>query len=76
MVELGCVFFLQEIGRLKFSAGGGALEFLTFVVCSDEESFEGSPSFLLNGQTFPGFEVVYKKAGMVYKLEGNAEDLF
>ena len=32
--------------------------------------------FLLNGQTFPGFAVVYKKAGLVYKLEGDAEDLF
>ena len=35
-----------------------------------------SPSFLLNGQTFTGFVVVYKKAGLVYKLEGNAEDMF
>ena len=61
---------------MKFSAGGGALGFLTFVVCSGKESFEGSPSFLLNGQTFPGFAVVYKKAGLVYKLEGDAEDLF
>ena len=64
------------IGGVKFSAGGGALGFSPFVVCSGEESFEGSPSFLLNGQTFPGFVVVYKKAGLVYKLEGDAEDLF
>ena len=43
---------------MKFSAGGGALGFSPFVVCSGEESVEGSPSFLLNGQTFPGFSVV------------------
>ena len=61
---------------MKFSADGGALGLSPFVVCSGEESFEGSPSFLLNGQTFPGFAVVYKKAGLVYKLEGDAEDLF
>ena len=61
---------------MKFSAGGGALGFLPFVVCSGEESFEGSPSFLLNGQTFPGFEVVYKQAVLVYKLEGDAGYLF
>ena len=54
---------------MKFSAGGGALVFSPFVVCSGEESFESSPSFLLNGQMFPGFAVVYKKAGLVYKLE-------
>ena len=67
---------MLEIGGVTFSAGGGALGFLPFVVCSGGEGFEGSPSFLLNGKTFPGFAVVYKKAGMVYKLEGNAEDLF
>ena len=50
---------------MKFSAGGGALGFSPFVVCSGEESFEGSPSFMLNGQTFPGFAVVYKKAGLI-----------
>ena len=61
---------------MKFSAGGGALGFLPFVVCSGEEIFEGSPSFLLNGQTFPGFAVVYKKARLVYKLEGYADELF
>ena len=61
---------------MKFRDGGGALVFLPFVVCSGEESFEGSPIFLLNGQTFPGFAVVYKKSGLVYKLEGNTEDLF
>ena len=61
---------------MKFSAGGGALVFLPFVVCGGEESFEGRPSFLLNGQTFPGFAVAYKKAGLVYKLEGDADDLF
>ena len=61
---------------MKFSADGGALGFWPFVVCSGEESFEGSPIFLLNGQTFPGFAVVSKKAGLEYKLEGDAEDLF
>ena len=61
---------------MKFRAGGGALGFSPFVVCSGEEGFEGRPSFLLNGQTFPGFVVVNKKSGLVYKLEGNAEDLF
>ena len=61
---------------MKFSTGGGALGFLPFVVCSGEEVFEGRPSFLLKGQTFPGFTVVNKKAGLVYKLEGDAEDLF
>ena len=76
MVDFGCVFFLQEICGVKFSAGGGALVFLPFVVCIGEESFEGSPSFLLNGQAFPGFAVVYKKAGLVYKLKSDAKDLF
>ena len=61
---------------MKFSAGGGALGFLPFIVCSGEKHFEGSPSFLLNGQTFPGSVVVYKQADLVYKLEGDAEDLF
>ena len=46
---------------MKFSAGGGALGFLPFVVCSGEESFEGRPSFLLSGQTFPGLAVVNKR---------------
>ena len=61
---------------MKFSTSGGALGFSPFVVCRGEESFEGSPSFLLNGQTFPGFAVVYENAGLVYKLEGDAKDLF
>ena len=61
---------------MKFSADGGALGFSPLIVSSGEESFEGSPNFLLNGQTFPGFAVVYKKAGLVYKLEGDAKDLF
>ena len=49
LVELSCVFFLQDICGVKFSAGCGALGFLPFVVCSGEKSFEGSPSFLLIG---------------------------
>ena len=59
---------------MKLSASGGASGFLPFVVCSGKESFEGSPSFLLPGQTFPGFAVVYKNAGLVYKLEGDVKD--
>ena len=61
---------------MKFSAGGGALGFSPFVVCSGEESFEGSPSFMLNRQTFKGFAVVYKKTSMIYKLKSDAKDLF
>ena len=61
---------------MEFSAGGGALGFSPFFVCSGEESFEGSPSFLLNGQKFPGFAVVCKKAGLIDKLKDDAEDLF
>ena len=76
MVELSCVFFLQEIGGVKISAGGGALVFPPFVVCSDKEIFEDSPSFVLNRQIFRGFAGVYKQAGLVYKLEFDAEDFF
>ena len=61
---------------MKSSAGGGALGFSPFVVCSGEESFEGSPSFLLSGETFLGFAVVYKKAGLVDKFKGDADELF
>ena len=61
---------------MKFSAGGGALGFLPLVVCSGKESFEGSPSFLLSGYAFPGFAVVYNKSSLVYKLKGDAKDLF
>ena len=61
---------------MKSSAGGGALGFLPFVVCSGKEGFEGRPNFLLSGQTFPGFSVINKKDGLVYNLEGNAKDLF
>ena len=49
LVELGCVFFLQEICGVKFSAGGGDLRFSPFVVRCYEEIFEGNPSFLLSG---------------------------
>ena len=61
---------------MKFSAGGGGLGFLPLVLCSGEEDFKGCPIFLLNRQTFPGFAVVDKKASLVYRLEGDAEDLF
>ena len=41
-----------------------------------EESFEAGPSFLLCGQTFPGFAVIYKETGLIDELESNADDLF
>ena len=47
LIEFSCVFFLQEIGGVEFSAGGGALRFSPFVVCCCGESFETNPSFLL-----------------------------
>ena len=49
LIELHCVFFLQDIGGVEFSAGGGALRFSTFVVRCCEEIFEANPSFLLCG---------------------------
>ena len=61
---------------MKFSASVGALGFFPFVVCSGEEGFEGHPSFLLSGQTFPGFAVINKKAGLVFNLEGDADGFF
>ena len=61
---------------MKFSAGDGALGLSPFLLCSGEERFEGSPNFLLNGKTFTGFSVLYKKAGLIDKFKGNAEDLF
>ena len=61
---------------MKFSAGDGALGFLPFILCSGEESIEGIPSFLLKIQIFPGFAVVFEKAGLIYKLKGDAKDLF
>ena len=48
-------------GDLYAMTGG----FSPFIVYGGEESFEGSPSFLLNGQTFPGFAVVYKNPGLL-----------
>ena len=61
---------------MEFSAGGGALRFAPFVVSCCEESFESNPSFLLSGQTFPGFAVVYKVTGLVDELKCNTDDLF
>ena len=61
---------------MKFSAGGGALGFSSFVVCGGEEGFEDHSSFLLIGQTFLGFSVVNKNSGLVYNLEGCVKDLF
>ena len=39
LIDLSCVFFLQEIGGVEFSAGGGALRFSSFVVRYCEECF-------------------------------------
>ena len=52
------------------------MRFAPFVVSSCEESFEAGPSFLLWGQMFPGFAVVYKETCLVYELESDASDLF
>ena len=43
------VFLLQDIGGVKFGAGGGAFGFLPFGVCSGEEIFEFGRNFLLSG---------------------------
>ena len=61
---------------MEFSASGGALRFTPFIVSCCEESFEAGPRFLLCGQTFPGFAVVYKETGLVDDLESDANDLF
>ena len=75
-MEFSCVFFLQEIGGVEFSAGGGAFIFSPFIVRCCEESFQAGPCFLLCGQTFSGFAVVYKETGLVDELESDADDLF
>ena len=64
------------IGGVEFSAGGCALIFAPFVVSCCGESFEANPSFLLCGQTFPGFAFVYKETGLVDELESDTDDLF
>ena len=74
--RVGLCHLLQDIGAVKFSAGGGALGLSSFVVCSGKDNFDVRPSFMLNRQTSPGFEFVFKKSGLVYKLEGDTEDLF
>ena len=74
LIYLSCVLFLQEIGGVEFSAGGGALGFAPFVVSCCEESFEAGPNVLLCGKTFTGFAVVYKETGLVHELEINADD--
>ena len=61
---------------MEFSTGGGALRFAPFVVSCCEESFEAGPSFLLCGETFPGFAIVDKETGLVDKLESDANVLF
>ena len=76
LIELHCILFLLEIGGVKFSTDGGALSFAPFVVSCVEESFEDGRSFLLCGETFPGFAVVEKQTSLVDKLESDANDLF
>ena len=49
LIEFICVLYLQEIGGVKFSAGGDALRVSPFVVRYCKESFEANPSFLLIG---------------------------
>ena len=61
---------------MEFSAGGGALRFVPFIASCCKESFEAGPSFLLCGETFPGFAVVYKETGLVDELESDVDDLF
>ena len=76
LIELSCVFLLQEIGGEEFSAGGGALIFSPFFVRCCEESFEANPILLLIGKAFSGFTVVYKEASLVDKLKGDTDELF
>ena len=76
LIDLSCVFFLQEIGGVEFSASGGAFICAPFVVRCYKESFEADPSFLLCRETFPGCVVAYKETGLVDELESDANDLF
>ena len=75
-MELRCFLFLQEIGRVEFGTGGGALRFAPRVVHSGKESFEGSPSFLLCRYTFTGFAVIGEETSLIENLEGDTNDLF
>ena len=61
---------------MEFRTGGGALRFATFVLSCCEENIEAGPSVLLFGETFPGFAVINKEAGLVDELENDANDLF
>ena len=45
LVDLCCILFLQEIGRVELGTGGGDLRFGPLVVHSGEESFEAGPSY-------------------------------
>ena len=76
LIELRCILFLQEIGGVEFSTGGGALRFAPFVVRCCEENFEASASFLFCEEMFPGFAVVNKETGLVDELESDTNDLF
>ena len=60
--------FLHEIGGVEFGTGGGALRFAPIIARSGEEGFEAVTSFLLCGETFPGFAVVNKETGLVDDL--------
>ena len=68
MIELRCILSLQESGGVEFGTGDGALIFAPLVVRSGEEIFEAGTSFLLCGETFPGFAVVNKETGLVDDL--------
>ena len=60
LIELRCILFLQEIGGVEFSTGGGALRFAPFVVSCGEESFEAGPSFCCVGRRFQDFQLSTK----------------
>ena len=68
LIELRCILFLQKIGKVEFSTGGGALKFAPFIVSCCEESFEAGPSFLFYGEMFTGFAVVEKETGLVHEM--------
>ena len=61
---------------MEFSAGGGALRFMPFIVSCCKENFDTNPSFLLCGQTFTEFAVVYKETGLVDELKIDTNEFF
>ena len=76
LVELRCILFLQVIGGVEFSTGGGALRFTPIVVCSGKESFEAGSSFLLCKETFLGFAVIDEEKSLINDLEGDSNFFF